>query len=121
MAICHHTLFTIADLFYKRYYKEYKRIASKQCRIRGLFHIQNIAYYILCLYTAHINYRDFRNEKVNEDDDDVVMISGLVSSSKCNRDKSEVQVNRYSREGNKQTYNKLYHISIIYRFVLIDD
>ena len=83
--------------------------------------MENITYNILCLYTAHINYRDFRNEKVNEDDDDVVMISGLVSSSKCNRDKSEVQVNRYSREGNKQTYNKLYHISIIYRFVLIDD
>ena len=63
--------------------------------------MEDIIHNILCLHTAHINYRDFRNEKVNEDDDDVVMISGLVSSSKCNRDKSEVQVNRYSREGNK--------------------
>ena len=36
--------------------------------------------------------------------DDFMMISGLVSSSECNRDKSEMYVHRHSREGNKQTY-----------------
>ena len=32
------------------------------------------------------------------------MISGLVSSLKCDGDKSEMHVHRHSREGNKQTY-----------------
>ena len=36
--------------------------------------------------------------------DDCVMISGLVSSLKCDGDKSEMHVHRHSREGNKQTY-----------------
>ena len=47
---------------------------------------------------------EFVNINLPFEDDDSAMISELVSSLKCNRDKSEMHVHRHSREGNQQTY-----------------